>query len=561
VAVGVSGPFPAAAGALEKALVQNARPADNPAVNPSARDATERGPAAGPAPAGRAALPADDDCDACTPTWRERLSDWRAPYLIPLLVLLATRLWFWKLLPFANEDAYITFRYARSLVIGWGLVFNPGEMVMGFSSPLWTVWNAVGFYLVHDPVLWSRAWSLVADVTTLVLVARLLERHASRASAWCFAAFFAGWTYFAALAVSGMENSAMVALVALAATLVERRSRISGVVLAALALMRPEGIVAAGVLGLGARRSQQLIAALLVAAACAALLLTFGSVIPQSVIAKASMYGAPGAWAGRHWWEWASPFPFGRWPDTSEGGMLFAMAVVLGPAAATGAVALWRARHTALARAAAAMVAVWAGYAAMGVAYFYWYLAVPLAGAALLASVGMPRIVRGPPVFAGLALFVAGTWTIAPELYQARAQAETLGFGRVADYIASHGTPGETILLEPIGMVGWRCRMRIVDEVGLVSPQVAERRLQGAGWMTDVVASERPDWLVLRRGVMKEGRAFAGAGEPFRNTDERDALLKRYHVATVVLEDAGDHALEVLRRVDGPLSLDAGADD
>ena len=103
-------------------------------------------------------------------------------------------------------------------------------------------------------------------------------------------------------------------------------------------------------------------------------------------------------------------------------------------------------------------------------------------------------------------------------------------------------------MLEPIGMVGWHCRLWVIDEVGLVSPKVSHRRLQGPGWMTDVVRAERPHWLVIRRGVLRDGTAYAGAGAPFRSPAERDALIARYHVATVIHEDAGDQALEVWMR-------------
>ena len=49
----------------------------------------------------------------------------------------------------------------------------------------------------------------------------------------------------------------------------------------------------------------------------------------------------------------------------------------------------------------------------------------------------------------------------------------------------------------------------VVDEVGLVSPAVAKRRLQGPGWYADVAGAERPDWMVTRRA------AITGAGYGF----------------------------------------------
>ena len=37
------------------------------------------------------------------------------------------------------DDAYITFRYARNLVEGAGFVYNPGERVLGTTTPLYTL--------------------------------------------------------------------------------------------------------------------------------------------------------------------------------------------------------------------------------------------------------------------------------------------------------------------------------------------------------------------------------------------------------------------------------------
>jgi hypothetical protein len=36
-----------------------------------------------------------------------------------------------------SDDAFITFRYVHNLVAGRGVVFNPGEYVMGYSNPAW----------------------------------------------------------------------------------------------------------------------------------------------------------------------------------------------------------------------------------------------------------------------------------------------------------------------------------------------------------------------------------------------------------------------------------------
>ena len=134
------------------------------------------------------------------------------------------------------------------------------------------------------------------------------------------------------------------------------------------------------------------------------------------------------------------------------------------------------------------------------------------------------------------------------ELYAGRARAEET-FARVGDYLAAHGHPGEKVLLEPIGIIGWRTPLTVLDEVGLVSPAIAERRRNGGpGWMSDVVAVEQPRWLVTRRGVLRRMEAFAGTGAPFRSAAERDAMLSAYDVVGVENDEGGDAALVMLRR-------------
>jgi arabinofuranosyltransferase len=463
------------------------------------------------------------------------------------MVLVLARVVFWRLLPTAYEDAYITFRYAAQLVAGHGLVYNVGERVMGFTSPLWTLWTALGVWMVRDPVGWTRVWSIVADAVTLVLTASLLQRHASRAAARCFAAFFAMWPFFAATCVSGLEMSAMLAALALATWLIMRRSRWAGPALGALALMRPEGVVCAFILSIWADGRGRWIGGGVTLAGWTALALYYGSPIPQSLVAKATLYGTPGPWAGRFWWEWLSPAELGRWPATQEGLQLFFLRVLLAPAVVVGA---WRLRRAPLLMLPAAAVAVWLGYALLGVAYFNWYMLVPLAGLVLLASAGLPEILRGRAVYVSLALFLAGAWTTQPEkIYFSRALEEAEQFGGCADYLEAHAIPGQSMLLEPIGILGYRLRgLRVIDEIGLVSPAVAERRRRGPGWYSDVARAERPDWLVVRYGVLMDRSAFAGRGSPFRDQADQNQSLADFHVVHVTRKPPSQTDFVVLAR-------------
>ena len=40
---------------------------------------------------------------------------------------------------FSYDDAFVTYRYADNLAAGRGLVFNPGEPVLGTTAPGWAV--------------------------------------------------------------------------------------------------------------------------------------------------------------------------------------------------------------------------------------------------------------------------------------------------------------------------------------------------------------------------------------------------------------------------------------
>src|SRR5262249_51137351 len=135
-------------------------------------------------------------------------------------------------------------------------------------------------------------------------------------AARAFTVFFAGWPMFAAAAATGLEVNTFLALALLSAWLVARGSRAAGPVLGLFAVMRPEGLAAAAVLGLAARGRARLVALLIVAITVAGLWAYYGSPVSQSVQAKAMLYGTPGPWAGRHWWEWLLPFTLGRFPVT-----------------------------------------------------------------------------------------------------------------------------------------------------------------------------------------------------------------------------------------------------
>ncbi|MGH7282991.1 MAG: hypothetical protein ACRELY_15815, partial [Polyangiaceae bacterium] len=107
---------------------------------------------------------------------------------------------------FLQDDAFISFRYARNLAQGRGLVFNAGERVEGITNLLWAVILAAIAKLGAAPEVSSQALGLTAFFATLLAVQALAEELAPESGV--AAAFFCGLNYtFSAYATSGLETS------------------------------------------------------------------------------------------------------------------------------------------------------------------------------------------------------------------------------------------------------------------------------------------------------------------------------------------------------------------
>jgi hypothetical protein len=79
------------------------------------------------------------------------------------------------------DDAYISFRYARNLTEGRGLVFNPGERVEGYTNFLWVLVIALGIGLRSDPVGLAKTlcfgFGLISMVTVYYYYGRVYLRR------------------------------------------------------------------------------------------------------------------------------------------------------------------------------------------------------------------------------------------------------------------------------------------------------------------------------------------------------------------------------------------------
>lgn len=431
------------------------------------------------------------------------------------LFVLAARAVVYMVAPHAAEDAYIVYRVAENMAAGLGPYYNPDMVSCSVTSPM--------AMLLHVPAAWlgipldafAQAAGVACDVG-VVAVASRWER-----GFWPFVGVYAS-PVFGAVSLSGLVEVPLAVLCALASS----SNRWAAV---ALPLLRPEGWL----VGLLLRPRM---AAAGIAASVALCLAMYGTVLPDTVAAKSAVYGL-NLMQGWAWMAWMTPVAPAVWHVKSA-----AVLASVNWAVMAGLVAGWRNR---MAWAGAAVLAV---HVLHGTPYFWWYMALPavLVMAAVAQSVTLPRV---------LWVVAALMWAVAQPkaLDHARERDQSEGvFREMGSRLA--GERG-VILMEPAGIIGHMAKgLKVVDEAGLVTPDVYERRASGdPGWYADAVEQYRPDWILIRARFMLRGEAFAGVGQAFRDSSEHAAVMGQYHPEAVIpkadsLNRVGENALVLFRR-------------
>ncbi|UCD59352.1 MAG: hypothetical protein JSV16_08595, partial [Candidatus Hydrogenedentota bacterium] len=69
------------------------------------------------------------------------------------------------------DDAFISFRYAKHLAEGKGIVFNKGERVEGYTNFLWVLLMAAGHKVGFDIPWFSQTISILCAALLVVAVA------------------------------------------------------------------------------------------------------------------------------------------------------------------------------------------------------------------------------------------------------------------------------------------------------------------------------------------------------------------------------------------------------
>ena len=76
-----------------------------------------------------------------------------------------------------TDDAYISYRYAQNWVRGHGLVFNPGELVEGYTNLLYVVLMALPVWAKWDVYAFSVGFNALCATLMLVVFRRFVRRE------------------------------------------------------------------------------------------------------------------------------------------------------------------------------------------------------------------------------------------------------------------------------------------------------------------------------------------------------------------------------------------------
>jgi hypothetical protein len=450
------------------------------------------------------------------------------------------------------EDALITFRYAENLATGHGFVYNPGERVLGTTTPLLTlILGALGALL--GPASIPRAahlLMLLAAAGSHLLIYFTLRRIGVSTWGAAAAALVAGLhPAFLWATGSGMETPLVILLMAASLhAAVRDRWHLAMATCALLVLTRIDGLVwsaivaATAIVRLRGSAWRPLLTGCLIAAPWFAFSWAyFGSLLPHSMIAKQAI-GDP---TRVHYAEW---FASSLWLTNPirrpTGEMLLWFGLVV-----AGVLATVQGRWRPLAPLAWFPLLFMAFLFAGRAPRFPWYMTPAAWCVAVLAVVGTiaiaERIGRRTPSGTRWALALAAVCWLVIGMAVARRdlrmaeyarveQANEVGLRqRVGEWLDQRAPADAAVAMEAVGYQGTHARRRIIDLAGLISPEVVEIHRQtttNADALARVLQELRPDFLVLRSFEVESNR-YAHGGRVFEVAAQRDSFMTHYREA------------------------------
>ena len=174
---------------------------------------------------------------------------------ITLLALLLIHVDYY--LPFISDDAFISLRYAKRLIDGYGLTWTDGIPVEGYSNLLWVLLSAFIGLLGFDLVLSLRILGIICSILTIAAITYYYKKGTFRASlpALVGGSILVLSSPFAVWTIGGLEQPLLIGLLSWAIVLIIpilqnndqkitiRMLQIPGLLLGLLCITRPDSLI------------------------------------------------------------------------------------------------------------------------------------------------------------------------------------------------------------------------------------------------------------------------------------------------------------------------------
>lgn len=417
---------------------------------------------------------------------------------VPLAGLLIAALPVAALWRFTVDDALIAGRYAHHIATGLGHRFNPTGPVTDGVTPLPWPWLIAPFAAsgVQAALRAAKVAGAIAWLIALPVIAMRIDAIASskRWVSYLSLSVACGTPAIAAWSVAGMETGVAMGLATLAVAI--SRRRIAGSMLAGIvAVLRPEMIVWAVVIGAGhgwcaaKQRAQDKSEAKPVALHVAAHVVAAAAPFAIVALTRLALFGS------------VSPLALRAKPSDLQHGLYYTVATLLlaGPPLAVLAPVAWRTLDawprvilSAFAAHCAVVIGVGGDWMPMS------RLFAPVLPSLALVFAALAVRARWQSTAIRTALCVAGQCWV---WFRVGADASRVGADRAAliQEAAAQLRPQEVVAALDVGWVGVAHRGTVVDLAGLTDPDIAS--LPG-GHTTKAVApmllaDKRVDTIVL----------------------------------------------------------------
>jgi hypothetical protein len=414
---------------------------------------------------------------------------------------------------FAFDDAFISYRYAQNLRAGLGLVYNPGEWVLGTTTPLYTLFlSASG--LLSSNIEFMGHWLGVMGWMACVAGTMLYFWQAGSPRAGMIASLVVALQALF-LSALGMETTFVVALMLMTAWAWLGKRKYLAVILAALLLLsRYDTALWLLFLGLEMWRRQRRLpwreavgVGVLTLPWFAFAYWRYGAIMPNSASAKIgqnvlmqvnevsqSFIGVFAAYT------------------THSFAPLVAFSVVLATLCGLWIVLRRNHQHGWL---LGWMIGYLAIYSALKVAPFPWYLAPPLTALIFLCSLGIGHLLGDTPlerpqiaarnpgfvshgvgILTGLAL-IASSWFGISNSTEVHGHPRWSEYHQAARWLAEHTPHDATVATIEIGIIGYYSNRAILDTMGLVSRDVAQHLTGWSDTLIYSITSHWPDYAIV----------------------------------------------------------------